>query len=282
VALGAVLLRRARPAGDPESADPGPRAVLAMSWPLALNGGLALLSLRVEVLALAAFRGAAEAGLFAAALKVVEFAAVVPAAIGAGALPALTREALRGDGPVRERTASIAALLAVPAAVGLVFVAPGLLHLLYGAAFAEGGAPLRVLALALPPVFMNAVLLHALVAAGRPALLPGLTARRVAAALACALVLVPTLGPVGAAAGFVVAEALLTALASRVCAASRFPVPLGRPLARAAALSAPMAAVVALVPRVPVLAVPLGVATYAATLAAAARLRLGAPRREAA
>jgi O-antigen/teichoic acid export membrane protein len=273
VALGALLLRGRR--GPVAEGAPGVASVLRGSFPLAVNGVLALASLRLEVLALAALRGAREAGLFAAAMKVVEALNMVPAAISAGAMPALAREGLRGDGPVRARTAGSVALAAVPAGAGLLLVAPELAVGVFGASFAEAAAPLRVLAVAVVALFMNSVLLHALLAAGRAGWLPWLTGLRVALALAAALSLVPRFGVLGAAAGFVAAELLMLLLSARACAIARFPVPLLRPLLRACGASLPMAAAVALLGGGLAASVALGALVYAATLAAAWRM---APR----
>jgi O-antigen/teichoic acid export membrane protein len=255
-------------------ADPGVRRTLRASFPLAINGGLAIMSLRIEVFALALFRGSREAGLFAAALKVVELMNMVPAAIAAGAMPALTREAARGWGPVRRRTAATTALLAAPAATGIVLLAPGLLRLL-GEGYAPAATPLRVLAPAILALFMNTVLLHALVAAGRASRLPVLTALRVAAAVALALLLVPRLGPLGAAVGFLASELLLLVLAARACGTAGFEVPVARSLSAALGVTVPMAAVVAIAGAGPLASIVVGVLTYAATLAVARRV---APR----
>lgn len=274
VALGAMLLARTRTQGENTSA-PGIAAVLRVSLPVAVNGVLALASLRLELFALAALRGSREAGLFAAAMKVIEVLNMVPAAITAGAMPALAREGLQGEGPVRARTSATVALLAVPAAAGLILVAPELASRLYGPEFASAAAPLRVLALSLAVLFMNNVLLHALLAAGRARWMPVLTGIRVVAAALLALLLVPRLGELGAAAGFLAAELLLLLLASRACRSARFPVPLAGPLLRALAASLPMAAAVALLGGGLVVSVVLGALVYAVTLAMAWRM---APR----
>src|SRR5204862_7191717 len=139
------------------------RDVLRLSWPLAVNSGLALASLRLEVLALFLWRGAAAAGLFALALKIVESLNGIPGAISAGALPALTREALAGGPPAaRDRTARTVALLAVPGAAVLSLLAPRVVAA-WSPLYAAAGPCLCVLALALVPMFLNAVLLHALI-----------------------------------------------------------------------------------------------------------------------
>src|SRR5262249_31485211 len=114
--LGGALLRAAAQPGDGVTA-PGPLALLAMAFPLAVNGGLALLSMRVELLALGTVVDDYTTGLFAAALKLVDSLVLVPAAIATGAMPALTREAVAGGAAARERTAGTVALLGVPASI---------------------------------------------------------------------------------------------------------------------------------------------------------------------
>ncbi len=183
------------------------------------------MSLRLEVLALFAWRSPAEAGLFALALKIVESLNGIPGAIAAGALPALTREALaQARREARERTARTVALIAVPGAVLLSLLAPRVAAA-WSPAYAPAAPYLRILALAIVPMFMNAVLLHALIAAGRPERVPALTAVRVAVAGLLALALIPSLGAAGAAWGFLASEVVLLAAASHACARVGFPVP---------------------------------------------------------
>lgn len=247
IAVGSALL--ARLPGSQSLAGPvaGIRQVLRAAAPLAVNGGLALLSLRIELLAIFFLKGSYEAGLFGAALKLVESLNAIPAALVSGALPALTREALsesrRED--VRRRTAVLVAFLAVPAALGMGLLAPGVLRLL-GAGFENAAPALRVLSMAIAVLFTNTLLLHALIAVGRAEKLPRLTAVRVGCAAVLALVLVPALGGVGAAVGFLVSELVLSGLASRACDHAGFAVGVGRPLVVAVALSLPMAAAVGL------------------------------------
>jgi O-antigen/teichoic acid export membrane protein len=274
IALGAAWLSRS--AAEPPQQAPAALSslgVLRLALPLAVNSALALLSLRVEILLLPLFADQRATGLFAAALAVVTPMTLVPAAIAAGAMPALTREALRGSGPVRERTAATVALLGVPGAVGLALLAPAIVGLAFGADYAEAANALRLLAPALIAMFLNNVLLHSLVALGRAPVLPRLTALRVAAAAGFALLLIPAFGITGAAAGFTLSELLLLPLAARACARERFAVPVLRSLALAASLSLPMALVVAFARGRAVPALLAGGLTYGATVFAAWRLQ---------
>jgi O-antigen/teichoic acid export membrane protein len=279
LALAAGLVARTwRQDRLPVSAAAGVATALRASLPLGANGVLALTSLRVELLALVALRSELEGGVFAAALKMVEFLALVPSAIAAGAMPALTRDAALGRGRALGRTAATVAFLGVPAALGLALLAPGLVPRVFGAAFAVGAGPLRLLALALVPMFMNAVLMHALVAAGHARVLPRLTAVRVGVALALAAALVPAFGVAGAAAGFVASEATLLALVCHTSARLGLAVPVPGLLWRAACASLPMGAAVALSQAGPAGAALLGATIYALTLAAALRLSPGLRR----
>jgi O-antigen/teichoic acid export membrane protein len=265
--LGAWLLVRNPPSVPGEDAPVG--RVLRLCAPLALYAGLLILSPRVEGLVLSWVGTGDDPGLFIAALNLLWPLSLVPNAVASGAMPALTREALAGEGMVRRRTAATLALLAAPAAVGLFIVAPALVPFLLGEAFAPAAAWLRILALAIVPLFLNGLLSWALIAAERASLLPRLVATRITVAFLLALVLVPRYGATGAAAGFVVAETVLLVLGTRAAAAARFSVPALGPVAGALAATVPMAFAVWGVRQSLPLALSVGVVTWAATLAAA-------------
>jgi len=253
------------------------RGVLGGALPLAVYGGLLMLSSRVELLVLSPLRGDREIGLFLAVLNLVWPLSLVPSAVAAGAMPALTREALSGGRAVRRRTAATLALFAAPAAVGLVLVAPALVGRVFGADYldAEAAFWLRILAAALIPLFMNGLLTWSLIAAGRAGLPPRLLAARIVVAFALAVVLVPRFGAAGAAAGFVTAEVFLLLLSRRAAVVAGFPVPVLQPVAVALVATLPMGfAVWGVRDNLP-LALTLGVLTYATTLAVAWHLLPG-------
>jgi O-antigen/teichoic acid export membrane protein len=275
IPVALLLVRQAGPGGPAAAdADRPPRDVLRVAWPLAVNGGLALLNVRAELIVLGLVLGKAHpaVGLFNAALRLVEVLNAVPNAIAAGAMPALTREAVGGGDAVRRRTALFAAALAVPSAVGLLLTAPGLMALLWGAEFAAGGPAAAVFAIALVPLFMGHVRLHALIAAGHARELPRLTAARLVVAATLAAGLGPALGAAGAALGFLISELLLLALAGRRTQAAGFPVTIARPVATAAAATVPMALCVAPLAGGDVrVAVAVGVVAFALTVALGGR-----------
>jgi anaerobic magnesium-protoporphyrin IX monomethyl ester cyclase len=205
----------------------GSRAILAESLPLGLNGALALATMRIEILILFLWHGPLETGLFAAALKLVEALNAVPGALAAGALPTMAREGRSALGAARVRTAATLLVLAIPTAFLLLLVAP-LCAVRLG--YAGAGMPLRILAAAVVPMFVNSGALHALLAVGRGELLPRLTATRLVCATLLGLMLIPRFGAAGAAAGLAVSEWILLAMALRACRQAEVGIPLGRRL----------------------------------------------------
>jgi O-antigen/teichoic acid export membrane protein len=270
LALGALLLQRH--GGGLRGQDAPAAAVLRTAVPLAANGMLQIVSPRVELFALFLLAGDRETGLFLVALRVFEFLSMVPNAVAQGAMPALTREALGGGEAVRQRMGRTMALVAAPAAVGLALVAPGVLGLLFAEEYAPAAPALALLAVALVPLFLNALLSWSIVARGHADWLPRLTGLRVVLAALIASLLVPRLGLSGAAVGLLCAESALLLMNVLACARAAFRVPLLRPLAWALLACLPMA--VAVVPlRAHLLAaLAAGVATWLATLALAAWL----------
>jgi O-antigen/teichoic acid export membrane protein len=246
---------------------------------------LLLLSPRVEFLVLSWLLPDRQAvGLFYAALLVFWPLSMIPTAIAAGAMPALTREALQGGAAVRRRTAALLALAVAPVAIGLALVARPAAELLLGpgsspADHAATAELLRLLCLALPALFANALLSASLIAAGRAQWLPWLTASRVLIAFALALALVPALGSRGAALGLALAEWLLVALAATACRRASFAVPVLQPLGWALVACVPMALAVRGVSSSLALALPVGALTWAASLAAAWKLLPGVVER---
>lgn len=278
ILLGFILLRRTE---APAATSHDARAVLRSAFPLGVNGPLAILSPKVELLLLPLLRGNTDAGLFAGALRLVEPLLAVPAAVVGGALPALTREALgesEGDG-VRRRTAFTVSVLAAPAALGLLIVAPQAIGLL-GPAFQAAAPALRLLALAIVPLFFNVFLTQSLIAAGHASWVPWLTVVRVLLASILVALLAPALGAVGAAGGFLISELFLGALLVAACRRAGFTTPAADPLGRGLLMAAPMTVVVAFAasrfsfPWV----VALGIVAFAITLAAAWRRNSGGLR----
>lgn len=270
VVFGGLLLRSAGITGaGPEGSDL--RTILRQAAPLGVNGYLAILSTRVELFLLQAFQGEHFVGLFGGALRIVESLLTLPSAIAAGALPSVSRDVIRGSRGAAQRTFGLVVWIGVPSAVGLSLCAPGVL-LVLGPGFVEGATALRILSLALLLCFANAALFHVLIASGETAVIPRLTALRVGVAVVIGVLLVPTLGVVGAALSFTAAELVLFGSLVRV-SRPHAALDVMRPVGLALLACIPMAALLSVwSPSLPI-SILTGASLFA--LSAAAILRRG-------
>jgi O-antigen/teichoic acid export membrane protein len=263
--VATLLAARAYPAaGGP------PRRVGALireGLPVGLATALALVAYRVELWLLLPLRGGAETGLFGGALRVFDGLRLIPGAVAQGAMPYLVEEAQAARAPARERTVRSVVLLGVPAAIGVLALAPELVALLLGEAFARAVTPVRLLALAIVPAFLNTFLLQSLLAAGHAAEMPRLMALRLAASLGLGLLAIPTFGAAGGAATAALAELVVLVRGRRVAARRGLPLGLGAALREAAAPAALMAIVLTALPASAPLAAALGLAAYVGAVA---------------
>lgn len=134
--------------------------------PLWLATLFALLYFKGDVVILKAFASDAEVGAYSAAYKIFEGLMIVPAVVLTATFPPLARAK---DDPARQRrweAALVALLLTLGLAVALaVYLASGsIVARVYGAGFARATPSLRVLAGALPILFLNYGLTHFLIA----------------------------------------------------------------------------------------------------------------------
>jgi O-antigen/teichoic acid export membrane protein len=239
---------------------------LRQTAPLAVTSLITLVYLRVDVLLLAALRGAEAAGLFAAAFRVIEALFLFSGGIVAGAFPLLAAQA--GSGRLADAGGFLLRLLlglALPAACGLFLLSPGVVGFLFGEGFLGSVAPLRLLSLALVPIYVNALTTHLLVAGGRGRTLAQLMAVRLAVGTGLDLALIPTWGPLGAALAVAAAESSLS-LGSLIAVRRVFaPVHLLRAAAAPLAAATVMGLAVSLLPALLPLRVLAGVAVYSAS-----------------
>ncbi len=263
VVIGGLLLR-ARATNIRSGAGTDYRAIIRQAVPMGANGYLAILSTRVELFLLQAFQGELLVGLFGGALRIVESLLTLPSAIAAGALPSVARDVVSGSRGAAQRTFGLVVWMGVPCAVGLALCAKGVLGVL-GPGFVEGAPALRVLSVALFLCFANAAMFHVLIAASDTAVIPRLTGLRVGVAVLLGALLIPTLGLVGAALSFTLAELLLFgALIRKTHAHARLQVV--RPVGWALLACVPMAVLLLAWP----LSLPVSILTGAILFAATA------------
>lgn len=130
---------------------------------LALLMVTAVLLQRLGILLLGWLGDMAQTGQLAAALRLVEAARLLPAAVLGAVFPLLVRQQAAVEGWVRWGLLGYGLL----AAAALILLARPLVHLLFGQAYEPAVLPLRLLALGIVPFTLSQPLAAELVAAGR-------------------------------------------------------------------------------------------------------------------
>jgi len=211
------------------------RRLVAEGWPVGLALLLVVVYGRVGVFTLKAFGRAADVGCFNIAYMLSQPFGFLASALSMAAFPAFSR--LRGGDP-RELARPLRAalkyqlLVALPIAAGLVLVADAIVPVMFHdrSGFGDAGAALRVMALAIPCVFLNLHARYLLAAIGRQRVyLAAVCVGLVANVVGC-LVTARAFGALGAAWTFLGAEILVFAVCQASLAAT---VPLTALLAQA-------------------------------------------------
>ena len=219
VVLYAAILRRWQSSPQWRWAPAAWRECLTESYPFALTSIAAMAYSRVDLLLIGLWQDELAAGWYGAAYKLWETVGLLPASLLEALFPEMSRLASKPDG--RERLGALFsrarwALLGgglLLAAAGIV-AAGALIPLVYGGggAYAPAAPPFRLLACAIPAMFLYLLSGHVLYALGQQ--------RRVTVAMlivglvnvALNLVAIPTWGIMGAAAVALFSEWLLVAM----------------------------------------------------------------------
>lgn len=183
------------------------RSLLTKSWPLMLSSVGAIIYLKIDQAMLAAMAGPDAVGIYSVAAQLSEVWYFVPVAIATSAFPALLQARMTSTASYEvrlQRLYDLVAVLGLFSAAVISWLSPWLIGLLYGPQFTGAAAVLSLHVWASVFVFMRAVLskwliaeelyLFSLVTHGAGAL----------ANVALNYVLIPSHGPVGAAAATVI------------------------------------------------------------------------------
>jgi O-antigen/teichoic acid export membrane protein len=193
-----------------------PLEILRASIALGTSQLSGLLTYNFNSLLLGFMIGAQAVGLYNAALKPATVALIISATSFLGLFPTLSRtyvEGLKGFRELAARSLRLSALLAVPMAVGGSVLAKEIVNFLFGAAYADSAAPLRILVWSALVTILAASYRQALCASHHQNLDFRCTLASAGVNLGLAAFLIPRYGIVGAAGATAFAEGVAFALA---------------------------------------------------------------------
>jgi len=199
---------------------------LAMSWsyltrtlreamPYALEFLLYQLSARVDVVSLGFFLGTATAGVYNVAYRVVFFFMILANFTGLAVFPLASRLYVTSRKELEtlyHKSLNLIILVALPAASGIWLVAPDLIKLIFGEAFAESAMVLRYLAWLIFLAFLRSLIGTFLTACDRQVERTKSQWVVTCVAILANVFLIPTIGIKGAAIATLISETLLVIL----------------------------------------------------------------------
>jgi O-antigen/teichoic acid export membrane protein len=178
-------------------------------WGITLIG---LLHFKSDMLVLASSRSAHDVGVYAVAYAFVEQMLFIPSVFIAALFPILARHLAREDDEqaplVVQKAFQVLLLLAVPATLVLFFMPRVAIHVISNAQFDEATTPLRILAFAFVPIFLNTLFFAVLVNLNRQRALIIVAAVTLLANTALNVYLIPRYGYTAAAITTVLTESL--------------------------------------------------------------------------
>jgi O-antigen/teichoic acid export membrane protein len=248
------------------------RALVVPAVPIGIALAVNEVYFRADTFILSLFRPFEEVGHYTLAYRIFELLALLPAIVMTSVFPLLSRyiaEQRELAGRVLDATADLFVALAAPVAAGGLVLAPELVQLVAGDAFARAATPLRLLLCAAGAAWVSGLLGYALIAADRRRAVLLLSVAALVVNVALNLALVPGYGADAAAAIALGCEALLLTGGWVLVRREVGLRPRTRVLWRALLAGAAMAALLVWLRDLTLaLLLPAGAAVYAAALAA--------------
>ncbi|MFK5598260.1 lipopolysaccharide biosynthesis protein [Methylobacterium sp. HMF5984] len=188
-------------------------ATIRQAAGVGISNALGTLNARIGLLALAAFAGAAEVGLFTAGYRFFELGVAVAITLAAPLVPVFGRAVGTGTLLAQARLALRLVLAAAgPGVVAAWVLADPLVRLLFGPDYAASVPVLRIAALMAAAMIAATILFSALIALGRTGFAVWFSATGCAVNAILCLVLVPRAGATGAALAALAAEIAMLAV----------------------------------------------------------------------
>ncbi len=141
--------------------------IIKIAWPFAVTGALAILLTNTDILIISWMRTAADVGVYAAAIRIVQVLYFIPAIVQLSTLPAFARLAKHDNEKFRtalEHTLTLIFLVSIPISLGGAVLGTQVMGFVFGPAYVAGGVALSILMLGLLFDYATAIVSNAVFA----------------------------------------------------------------------------------------------------------------------
>lgn len=205
------------------------RRLFRSAWPIGLSGLFMTVYARIDMVLLSLFGiPSQEIGWYAVPVKIIEMFSLFPLLVMSGLFPIFSvlnaedRELLsRGY----EKTWILLAVLSVPLLLVLYILSETWIPIFFGRSFSPSAPSLRILAFSLPPIFLNYVFLHTLIALNRERIITGVSGLAVVFNIGINCLILPRYGYLGASWTTVATDGLILVLFAGYLQRSFLPLP---------------------------------------------------------
>jgi O-antigen/teichoic acid export membrane protein len=193
------------------------KTLLVQSLPLGLAAMTGFLYDGLDILLLSAFTSDSEVGQYGLAYRAVDMAVPLSFYLVGSVYPLLAAQIAEGDlagfRALYQRSHDVLLVAGLAALIGAVLLAPAAVNIVGGAGYGGAVVCVRILAIAIVPLWLVALSEHGLVAAGRENAVLVIAGVFLAVHIGLSLMFIPLLGKEGAALGTMITE-VATAAAS--------------------------------------------------------------------
>ncbi len=189
------------------------RIIYNFSWPIIIISMFSFV-FNIDSIMLGQMRSAADVGLYAAAQRIVQFAAVIPGFIAMAVFPILSKNESDNEkfSGIFEKVMAIVFAIGIPLAIAGFLLSAPLMSLVFGSQYAAGGLTLGILMLSLLASFPNIILTNVIFSKNLQRSFIAATSIGVAVNIALNFLLIPPYGPVGAAISVSVTQMLIATI----------------------------------------------------------------------
>ncbi len=194
------------------------KPILQTAWPFGLLGIMGAAMLNTDIVVIGWLRGATEVGYYAAAQKLILLAYVLPGMFASSVFPVTSRLVLENRPRAKElveRTTALMVLIALPLIVGGLLLGHIVVPLLFGTEYLPGLTTFYVLLATLIIVFPSTIIGNALFAYNAERNLVPFVAIAIGGNIIFDLLLIPSLGIIGAAIGTIITQVISNLLLYR-------------------------------------------------------------------
>ena len=189
--------------------------LLKESWPLAITALMIVIYFKIDVVILKLYRGSAEVGIYSAAYMISEATTMIAVAFSTTLFPVLSSyyyKSVERFKKMYELSFKLLFSVALPTAVGMALIPSSIIGLVYRGSYTASAALLPVLGVAAALISMNCLFSSVVVAINKQRENMVIPIILVIISICANLLLIPSLGPKGAAITGLIVELLCAIL----------------------------------------------------------------------